>query len=165
MIVLQFPYYHILILCIALYCWYPSQHKSINQYSPSLSCPLISIVSLHTTILYSNFLLLGFGVGWQCLQGSESEAYHTSPSAARHQRRRRVGQPDQGHHRRRRCYSSHPQVSHWQEGGTSRKTVKFTEMTSNLTLMTSLTLFGHLWLYTLLILNTLLLTCNCNSNL
>merc|ERR1712080_358378 len=76
-----------------------------------------------------------------------------------------VGQPDQGHHRRRRCHSSHPQIPHWQEGGTTRKTVKFTQLTSNLTLMTSLTPFGHLRLYTLLILNALLLTCNCNSNL
>merc|ERR1712227_1172420 len=36
--------------------------------------------------------------------------------AACHQRRRRVGHPHQGHHCRRRCDPSHPQVPDRQEG-------------------------------------------------
>merc|ERR1712130_268218 len=54
-------------------------------------------------------------VGRKRFQGSQGEENHTQTSSACHQRRRRVGHIDQGHHRRRWSHSTHSQVTHRKE--------------------------------------------------
>ena len=54
--------------------------------------------------------------GGQCLKGPKGEEDHSATSAARHQRRRGAGHPDQGDHRRRGRHPPHPQVAHREEG-------------------------------------------------
>ena len=55
-------------------------------------------------------------VGRQRVQGSEGEAYHAAPLAARHPWWRGVGHAHQGDHRRRRSHPAYPQEPHRQEG-------------------------------------------------
>merc|ERR1712018_232608 len=47
--------------------------------------------------------------------GSQGEEDHPQTSPARHQGRRGVGHPDQGHHCWRWSHPPHPQVSDWKE--------------------------------------------------
>merc|ERR1712018_937770 len=48
--------------------------------------------------------------------GSQGEEDHPQTSPARHQGRRGVEHPDQGHHCWRWSHPPHPQVSDWKEG-------------------------------------------------
>lgn len=92
---LFFQKFHLNILCISLILFF--------KYSILVFCS-------------QSHFQLGSRIGRKCLKRLESKTYHPTSFAIGHPWRRRIGQSNQGDHCWWWCYSTHPQITHRQEG-------------------------------------------------
>lgn len=96
-------FYHILVSILGKKIFH--DHRFLEEYF------LIFFVSFISSII-------GSWIGRKCVKRLESKAYHPTSFAIGHPWRRRIGQFNQGDHCWWWCHSTHPQITHRQEGWT-----------------------------------------------
>ena len=112
--------------------WSPVSRRTCSSFPQELSSPGTSCGSYSSCIHFGYSGISdsrSFGIGRQCLQGLESQAYHTPPLAVGDSWRRGTRCSHQSHDCRRRCHSPYSQVAHQQVNQRCRQEGKVLSVT------------------------------------